>query len=371
MTSPDAVPLLDMHAGITPIREAIIAAFEQVLDSGRFILGPMVEAFEMQAAAYLGSGHAVAVNSGTDALVISLRALAIGPGHEVITSPFTFFATAEAISAVGATPVFVDIELDTFNLNPDLAASAITDNTHALLPVHLFGHAADMPALNELAQAHDIRIIEDVAQAMGGEIYGRKVGTASELGAFSFFPSKNLGAFGDGGLIVTDDGDLAACCRMLRSHGAIQKYQNLMLGYNSRLDEIQAAILQIKLKRLDESNAGRRRVAARYSAMLDAVEGVVPPVERPGVEHVYHQYTVRILGGRRDEVRRDLHTQGISTAVYYPMPIHRLPVYDRPAVRLPNAERASLEVLSLPIWPEMGDEVIDRVANSLKTALSR
>ncbi|HEX3033493.1 MAG TPA: DegT/DnrJ/EryC1/StrS family aminotransferase, partial [Bacillota bacterium] len=313
-------------------------------------------AFEEQAAKYLGVKHAIGVNSGTDALVISLAAAGVGKGNEVLTTPFTFFATAEAISQVGAEPVFVDIDPVTFNLDVTQAAAKITPRTKAIIPVHLFGQAAAMTPLVELARENKLLIIEDVAQAFGGEYQGRKLGSIGHLGAFSFFPTKNLGGLGDGGLIATNDDNFAERALMLRAHGSKIKYCNEMLGYNSRLDELQAAILGIKLRYLDSWNEGRRQAAAYYNQLLGQVENVVVPKEAPHVRHVYHQYTIRVQKGLRDQVSQRLNQVGIGTMIYYPVPLHRLPVYQHLGCHLPAAEQAAGEVLSLPIWPLISRE---------------
>jgi dTDP-4-amino-4,6-dideoxygalactose transaminase len=348
------IPVYDPSTETVALWSELTEAIEGVLRSGRFISGPNVAALEEELASYLGTAHAVTVNSGTDALVIGLRSMGIGPGDEVVTSPFSFFATAEAVSAVGATPVFADIDPVTLTLDPDDVEAKLTARTRAVIPVHLFGQAADLDRLGALAHRHGLRVLEDVAQAAGALLHGRRLGTFGDAGAFSFFPTKNLGAFGDGGLLVTDDDDLAAVARMLRTHGGVAKYRNELVGYNSRLDELQAAVLRVKLPGLDRSNQRRREVAARYAARLRGIPGLGLPVERPGACHVYHQYTVRIGGGRRDELRRHLAEDGIATMVYYPVPIHRLPVYAHRAVAgLPHAEQAADEVLSLPMWPDL------------------
>jgi len=365
----ERIPVLDLCPEIERLWEDLLAAFQNVLRSGQFIMGPNVAAFEKEVAAYLGVKHAVAVNSGTDALVIALRAAGIGPGDEVITTPFTFFATAEAISQVGARPVFVDIDPETYNLDPAQIEQALTPRTKAILPVHLYGHPAEMEPILAIARRHGLRVIEDVAQAFGATYNGKKVGTLGDAGCFSFFPSKNLGAYGDGGLIATDSDELAEMARMLRVHGARRKYENELVGYNSRLDELQAAILRVKLPHIDEWNAGRRRVAKRYSEALRDLPGVTVPSERPGAFHVYHQYTIRISQNRRDAVQQRLREQGIATMVYYPIPVHRLPVYRLPEGTCPHAEQAAAEVLSLPIWPQMSEAVQDRVITALRKAV--
>lgn len=363
------IPILDLSAEIEALWDELNAAIQRVLRSGRFILGPEVEAFEREVAEYLGVKHAIGVNSGTDALAIGLRALGIGPGDEVITAPFTFFATAEAISQVGATPLFVDIDPRTFNIDPGLIEEKITPRTKAILPVHLYGQAADMDPIMSLAGKYGLKVLEDVAQAFGGEYKGRKLGTIGHAGAFSFFPSKNLGAYGDGGLIATDDDRVAEVARMLRAHGARKKYYNEVLGYNSRLDELQAAILRVKLPHVDAWNEARRRVAQTYNELLKDVPGVVIPYEATYAKHVYHQYTVRILDGRRDEVQRRLAEAGIETVVYYPVPLHLLPVYEELGCTLFEVDRVAREVLSLPIWPRMELDFQQRVAWELRRAL--
>lgn len=364
------IPILDMSGEIEALWGDLIPAIEAVLKSGQFIMGPNVDAFEDEMAAYLGARHAIAVNSGTDALVISLKALGIGPGDEVITTPFTFFATAEAISQVGATPVFVDIDPQTFSVDPAGVQLAVTPRTRAILPVHLYGQGADMATLLPFARMRGLKVVEDVAQACGGSLWGQKLGTLGDTGAFSFFPSKNLGAFGDGGLIVTHDDAVADDARMLRVHGARQKYANEVVGYNSRLDELQAAILRVKLTHLDAFNEGRRQVAQRYHDRLSGLPDLVLPAEAALTTHVYHQYTVRIGGGKRDRVRRKLADAGIATMVYYPVPLHRLPVYAHSNAVCPRAEEAAAEVLSLPIWPLMRASVQEQVCKELAEALT-
>lgn len=363
------IPVLDLTPEIEALWDELMAAIQGVLKSGQFIMGPNVKAFEQEAAAYLGVKHAVGVNSGTDALVIALRAAGIGPGAEVITTPFTFFATAEAVSQVGATPVFVDIDPRTFNINPELIEPAITPRTSAILPVHLYGQAADMDPIMELAEKYNLNVIEDTAQAFGGEYKGRKLGTIGDAGCFSFFPSKNLGAFGDGGLIATNDDEIAEKARMLRVHGAKKKYYNEVIGYNSRLDEIQAAILRVKLPHIDEWNEARRQAAYSYNKLLKDVPGVVTPYEAPYARHVYHQYTIRLPGGMRDNVKQFLADQGIGTMVYYPVPVHRLPAYAGYNYSLAEAEKAAGEVLSLPIWPKILEETQSRITKVLEASL--
>lgn len=361
------IPFLDLSEQIDELWDDIHTAVDRVLRSGQFVLGPEVTAFEQETAAYLGVKHAIGVNSGTDALIIGLRALGIGPGDEVITTPFSFFATAESISIVGAKPVFVDIDPATFNINPELIEAAITECTRAIMPVHLYGLPAAMTKIMALAAKYNLKVIEDCAQSFGARylgacggcdeacsdgaeaIVGQQTGSIGDIGAFSFYPTKNLGAFGDGGLITTNHDDVAELCRMLRSHGERRRYHNEMLGYNSRLDALQAAILRVKLPYIDTWNAQRREVAARYSEALADLEGLRTPALHPS--HIFHQYTVRLAIGQRDAVQRHLSAQGISTIVYYPLGQDQLPVYAGQYAALPVSRRLAQEVLSLPIWP--------------------
>jgi dTDP-4-amino-4,6-dideoxygalactose transaminase len=358
------IPVLDLKPQYAAVKLNIQDAVDRVLDSGQFVMGPEVQAFERETALYLNTRYAISVNSGTDALFISLRALGIGPGDEVITTPFTFFATAEAISHVGATPVFVDIDRRTFNIDSELIAEKITPRTKAILPVHLFGQAADMAPILSLARKYDIMILEDVAQAFGGKYQGQKLGTIGDVGAFSFFPSKNLGACGDGGLIATNDTAVAELARMLRVHGAKEKYRNEVVGYNSRLDELQAAILRVKLPYIDQWNAQRRRVAARYNELLKDLPDIVTPVEAAYSEHVYHQYTVRILNDKRNQVQEWLAEAGIGAMVYYPISVHELPVYKDVHYSLARSCEAASEVLSLPIWPQLSPSAQERIVKA-------
>lgn len=365
-----SIPMLDPRPQYKELEAEIQEAVNRVLDSGQFIMGPEVAAFEEEVARYLGVKHAVGVNSGTDALFIGLRALGIGPGDEVITTPFTFFATAEAISHVGATPAFVDIDEVTFNLDAELIERRITPRTRAILPVHLFGQAADMDSISALAEEYELNVLEDVAQAFGGEYGRRKLGALGDVGAFSFFPSKNLAACGDGGLLVTDDDQVAERARMLRAHGAKSKYYNELIGYNSRLDELQAAILRAKLPHLDRWNAGRRRAAARYDELIGDLPGIVTPEEIAPARHVYHQYTVRFQNAARDGVKRRLAEAGIGTMIYYPVPVPDLPVYSahRDRGEIPRSRQAAEEVLSLPMWPHISSQVQERVAAAMGKA---
>ena len=365
---PPRIPLLDLVAEVEEIWDEVVAAVTGVLRSGRYVLGPNVEAFEQEAAAYLGCAHAVGVNSGTDAILIALRALGIGPGDEVVTTPFTFVATAEAIAATGARPVFADIDPSTFNLDPASVEARLSPRTRAVVPVHLFGAPAAMADLLALTAPRAIVVVEDAAQAFGATVDGARVGTVGHAGAFSFFPSKPLGGCGDGGLLTTDDAEVAAAARRLRAHGAARKHRSDEVGYNSRLDEVQAAVLRVKLTRVDEAAERRRRLAGRYSRQLSTTPGVVPPAEAPGAAH--HLYTVRIPERRRDGVARALAVRGIASAVNYPVPLHRLRPYAEPDLVLPEAERAADEVLSLPLWAQMTPEVVDEVAAVVAAALA-
>src|SRR5690625_3377696 len=323
-----------LHLGpeIAELRDELISAFNRVLDSGRFILGAEVEAFEHEVAEYLGVKHAIGVNSGTDALIIGLRALGIGPGDEVITTPFTFFATASSIMLVGAKPVFVDIEYDSFNIDPELIEPAITPRTKAIMPVHLYGRPANMTRIMEIARRHNLFVVEDAAQSFGARWYAPGVTEASEapytgsigdLGAFSFYPRKNLGAYGDAGMVTTNDDELGVLARKMRTHGSIEPYQHEMLGYNSRMDEVQAGILRVKLPHVARWNEQRRHMAVAYrEEMTDC-----PLIELPEAVqgHVFHQFTIRVKS-QRDSFLHSLHTAGIQANVYYPKLPHDPPI---------------------------------------------
>jgi dTDP-4-amino-4,6-dideoxygalactose transaminase len=363
--SESKIPILDLRPEIERHWDEFIKAIEEVLKSAQFIMGPNVKAFEEEVASYLGVKHAIGVNSGTDALLIAVKAAGIGPGDEVITTPFTFFATAEAVSQVGATPVFVDVNERTYNIDPKAIEPAITERTKAIIPVHLYGQAADMDPIMNLAEKYNLKVIEDTAQAFGGEYKGRKLGTIGHIGCYSFFPSKTLGALGDGGLITTDDDEVAETVKMLRVHGSKKKYYNETVGYNSRLDEIQAAILRVKLPYIDEANEARRKAAHRYNELLKDIPGIVTPYEDVCAKHIYHQYTIRVLGGRRDQLQKHLAEGGIGTMVYYPVPVHKLPIYKYTVLTQPVAEKLVGEVLSLPIWPEIEEEIQEQVAEAI------
>lgn len=366
-----AVPLTDLSAQYQSIKVDVDAAVGRVLESGSFILGGEVAAFETAAAAYCTTSHGVGVASGTDALQLALLACGIGEGDEVLTTPFTFIATAESIHKCGATPVFVDIDPSTCNLDLAQLERRLTPRTRGIVPVHLYGQPCDMAQLMEFATAHSLRVVEDCAQALGATWQGRKVGSFGDAGCLSFFPSKVLGAYGDGGMVVTSDKSLAEHVRILRSHGSRRKYYHDMPGFNSRLDSLQAAVLQVKLERLDCWLDSRRRIASLYSRMLRGIQGISPLAELPGARHVYNYYTIRVYGGteRRDEVAAHLKSRGIATAVYYPKSLHLQPVFAYLGHRegdFPAAEAAQNETLSLPMYPELTDAQVDEVANALR-----
>lgn len=361
------IPMVDLKTQYHSIKNEIDQAVLAAIESTQFILGPNVTAFEQEAAAYLGAPHAVSCASGTDALHLAILAAGIGPGDEVITSPFTFIATAEAICYVGAIPVFVDIDPLTFNIDPRLIEAAITPRTKAIIPVHLFGQPADMTSIQTICATHRLLLIEDCAQSFGAAIDGRMTGTCGIMGCFSFFPSKNLGCYGDGGMITCATAELADQVKVLRNHGSRVRYHHSMIGYNSRLDDIQAAILRVKLKRIDEFNTGRRRVAQLYSELLKDV--VTVPFEDGKGVHVYHQYTM--LTDRREAVMARLSERQIASAVYYPIPLHRQDVFaDAYAgVTLPVAEDVASRCMSLPVYPEMPEESVRLVADAIKEVL--
>jgi dTDP-4-amino-4,6-dideoxygalactose transaminase len=348
------IPIVDLTAQYLGLQQQLDAAVRQVMAAGQFVLGPNVVAFEDEAGAYLGEQHCVSLNSGTDALVLALRALDIGRGDEVITSPFSFFATSEAIASCGARPVFVDIDPATFNIDPYAITAAITLRTAAIVPVHLYGLPAPMSEIMEIASRHGLAVVEDCAQAFGATLDGRRVGTFGDAGCYSFFPSKNLGAYGDAGLVATRSTPLAQRIRALRTHGGLRKYYHDEVGTNSRLDEMQAAILRVKLPHVDRWNELRAAVASRYRTGLAGAGGIESPAERDGARHVYHQFTIRVAG--RDRVREQLHAAHIQTMVYYPLPLHLQRAHAdlgyRPGA-FPAAEAAAAEVLSLPMFPEL------------------
>ncbi|MBP5976807.1 DegT/DnrJ/EryC1/StrS family aminotransferase [Brasilonema sp. CT11] len=368
-----SVPAFDIKQQYTIIEAEVSAAVLEVLASGRYIGGPIVAGFEQQFAAYIGVTECVTCNSGTDALFLALKALNIGAGDEVITTPFTFIATAEVISAVGAKPVFVDIDETTFNLDVNQVAAAITRHTKAVIPVHLFGQPVDMAALMKVAKAHNLIVIEDCAQSTGANWVGQKVGSIGHIGCFSFYPTKNLGACGDGGAITTNDPEIAARLRFLKEHGQKNRYQCEEIGVNSRLDAMQAAILQIKLRYLDFWNNQRRQVAVRYHQYLNQIPGLIVPQELAGGMGVWNQYTIRVQDNKRDSIQSLLQQRGVNTMIYYPRPLHLQPVYENLGYKdgqLPVAQQASQEVLSLPMFPELSEEQQNHVIYSLKDCLA-
>ncbi|MBD2057347.1 DegT/DnrJ/EryC1/StrS family aminotransferase [Oculatella sp. FACHB-28] len=355
-------------------------AVSDVLASGQYINGPAVKEFEQQFASYIGAADCIACNSGTDALYLALRSLDIGAGDEVITTTFTFIATAEMISAAGAKSVFVDIDPYTFNLDLDQVEAAITDRTKAIMPVHLFGQPVDMTRLMAIAQSHNLFVIEDCAQSTGTEWQGVKTGSIGHIGCFSFYPTKNLGACGDGGAVTTNDAAIAQKIRVLRDHGQQQRYVSEEIGVNSRLDAVQAAILLLKLRYLDEWNEKRRAIANRYTELLKHLPGIITPQPLAGGQHVWNQYTIRLTQDSatssellyRDQVRQKLQQQGIGSMIYYPVPLHLQPVFARlndQTGKFPIVEQVAQQVLSLPMFPELSSEQQDQVVYALKDCL--
>jgi dTDP-4-amino-4,6-dideoxygalactose transaminase len=360
------IPQFDLTRQYERLEPEVEAALRHVLRSGRFILGPEGEAFEAECAAYLGVSHAIGLGSGSDAIELILQGLGVGPDTEVVTSAFSFVASATAALRLGARPVFVDVEPATLTIDPDRVVAAITPRTRAILAVHIYGLPAAMGPLRVLAEAHGVHLVEDAAQAFGAILGGRPVGGHGRAGAFSFYPTKNLGAYGDAGLVTTTDPTLAAHLRLARNHGQTQKYRHAELGWTARLDELQAAILRVKLCHLPEWTQARQAIAARYSAGLAGLP-VVLPAERPGATHVFHQYTLRTP--RRDALAAHLAASGIGTACHYPLPIPAQPLfrdlgYD--ATPFPAAWAAAREVLSLPCFPELRSDEIDTVIDAVR-----
>lgn len=364
-----AVPMLDLARQHRALAADLLPRWQALLEAGQFIGGAEVERLEREVAAYLGVRHAVAMNSGTDALLLALRAAGVGAGDEVITTPFSFVATAATIVHAGARPVFADIDPQTFNLSPASVARAVTARTKAIVPVHLFGQPADMPALLDIARGCGAVVIEDCAQSFGATLDGRQTGTFGLAGAFSFYPTKNLAACGDGGIVVTDSEDFAARVRRLANHGAGAPQEYLVCGFNSRLDALQAAALRVKLARVDAWNAARRAVAARYAELLRGLPVVTPHIA-PGRTHVFHQHTV--LLPQRDRVAQALREAGIGHAIFYPRPLYRQPALAAyaPPHPLPVAEDVCGRCLSLPVFPELEGQEIEAVAAALARALT-
>jgi dTDP-4-amino-4,6-dideoxygalactose transaminase len=354
-----SVPLCDLQAQYRPLQADIEAVVGRVLASGQVILGPEVSDLEEEIARYCGVAHGVGCSSGSDALLLALAALEIGPGDEVITTPFTFFATAGAVCRTGARPVFVDVEPDTWNIDPQQVKAAITPRTRAILPVHLFGQCADMEPLWRLGQQHDVLLIEDAAQALGSEYQGKRAGSLGSFACFSFYPSKNLGAYGDGGMVVTNDAAWAERMACLRVHGMPVRYHHKFLGWNARLDALQAAILRVKLPYLEGWIEARQQAAQRYDALIDEHhlgEHLGRPVVRPNVRHSFNQYVVKLASGQRDALMRHLKSEGVGCEVYYPVPLHlqeSLAYLGHREGAFPVSEEASRSVLALPMFPEI------------------
>ena len=390
------IPLIDLKAQYESLAKELNEATLEVLSSANYIMGKNVLDFEKEFAEYIGVKHAISVGNGTDALVLSLKALGIGPNDEVITTPFTFFATAEAISAVGATPVFVDVDKDTFNIDVTKIEEKITNKTKAIMPVHIFGQCADMDEINEIAKKHNLYVIEDACQAIGGKYKGRNVGSLGDIACFSFFPTKNLGCAGDGGMIVTNDDNIAIIAKALRTHGSGEngqkaynllndieeevkcaegsndtiynplKYYNYLIGYNTRLDAIQAAILKVKIKEIDNWNAKRREIAKLYNEALKDTDFVTPTC-KDDVESVYHMYILQ--SENREEVLQKLKEANIATGVYYPVPLHLQKVYKNLGYKegdMPVAEYLSHRTFAIPVYPELTEEQIQYIINNLK-----
>ena len=362
------IPFIDLTRQHAALREALLAAMARVLDSSQFVLGGEGRALEAELASACGVRHAVGVASGTDALRLSLTALGVRPGDEVLTPAFSFVASASTIVMAGAVPVFVDIEPETYTLDVAAAERALTPRTRAIVPVHLYGHPASMDRVATFARRHGLAVVEDAAQSVGGSWAGRSVGAWGDAACLSFYPTKNLGACGDGGMVLTTRGDVAERVRRLRDHGSLRKYEHLELGHSSRLDELQAAFLRVKLRRLPEWNATRRRLADGYRTLLGGLP-LTLPVERPPARHVYHQFTVR--SAQRDALARGLADLGVGTAVHYPTILPAQPLFHEGEAAFPVAARAAREVLSLPCFPELTDEELRTVGAAVRTALSR
>lgn len=400
------IPLVDLKAQYSSIKNEIDEAICNVIHSGQFILGPEVKALESEMVAYCNTKYAIGVASGTDALILSLLACGIKPGDEVITTPFTFVATAEAITQCGATPLFVDIDPKTYNIDPEEIQPKITEKTKAILPVHLYGQPADMDPILELAKTYNLKIIEDCAQALGAVYYSRqsaisrqqsglstndyrlgfKVGSLGDAGCFSFFPSKVLGAYGDGGMVVTNNSEIAEKVNMLRNHGCREKYYHLIPGFNSRLDELQAAILRVKLRHLDEWIDQRRQKASLYAQLLEPIDGIKPPYVAPYAHHIFNYYTIRLVNYNnagetlvvshpnrqmhsRKKLQEYLTSQGIATAIYYPLSLHLQEVYKQLGYKsgdFPQSEQAQDEALSLPMYPELSERQIEEIVKAIE-----
>jgi dTDP-4-amino-4,6-dideoxygalactose transaminase len=370
---PNTIPMVDLKAQYARIKGEVDAAMAAVVASSQFIKGEDCAKLEEEFAAYCGVKHAVGVANGTDSLTISLRAYGIGPGDEVVTVANTFIATGEAILLNGARPVFVDVDPQSFTMDPSKLEAAITKRTKLILPVHLYGHPADMDGINDVASRHGLPVLEDAAQAHGAELGTRRAGSLGHAGSFSFYPGKNLGAYGDAGMVVTNDADFAARVRQIANHGSgTHRYDNLVVGTNSRLDTLQAAVLRVKLRHLDRWNAERRSRAEAYTRALAGIPGLQLPTERPGARSAWHLYTLR--SSERDALQKHLGEAGISTAIHYPRPIHLQPAMSAAGGRpgdLPVSEELSRRVLCVPLYPELGDESVERVAASVRAFAGR
>jgi len=370
------IKFLDLSSQYKSIKKEIDKAIKRVLESNQFIGGDEVKEFEKEIAKFCSTKYALSVNSGTDALFLSLKALGIGLGDEVITTPFTFISTAEVIANCGAKPVFVDIDPKTFNINPLKIEEKINKKTKAIIPVHLFGQMADMTRIMRIARKYGLYVIEDAAQAIGAEYKNKKAGTFSDLGCFSFFPSKNLGGYGDGGMVVSNNEELAEKIRLLKNHGSSpkEKYLNLILGTNSRLDTIQAAILRVKLKHLEEWSKARAKKAGLYTNQLGKLKELITPSIASGRTHIFHQYTIRVNEQVRDKLNKYLSSQGIPTMIYYPVPLHLQPAFKYLGYKkgdFPEAEKASEEVISLPIYPELNKNDQNFIIKKIRTCLAK
>ena len=363
------IPMVNLKAQYPEIKDEIERGLAETITKCSFILGPNVQAFENEVAKYLGVKHAIGCASGTDALHLALEAEGVGQGDEVITTAFTFIATAEAIRYVGATPVFVDIDEKTFNITANTIEQVITSKTKAVMPVHLFGQPADLYQIQALCEKYDLKLIEDCAQSFGARIENKQTGSFGDAAGFSFFPSKNLGAFGDGGLVVTNSDETARKLKMLRNHGSDVRYYHDVIGYNSRLDEIQAVVLRAKLKRIDEYNQARRHAAQLYSKLMADLPLTIPYEDKIG-EHVYHQYT--LLSERRDEIIKVLQEKQISCAIYYPVPLHQQNVFkdEYASVNLPVTESVAANCFSLPICPFLSDNTIKEIVAVISEVLA-
>ena len=370
------IKFLDLSSQYKSIKKEIDKAIKRVLESNQFIGGDEVKEFEKEIAKFCSTKYALSVNSGTDALFLSLKALGIGLRDEVITTPFTFISTAEVIANCNAKPVFVDIDPKTFNINPLKIEEKINKKTKAIIPVHLFGQMADMTRIMRIARKYGLYVIEDAAQAIGAEYKNKKAGTFSDLGCFSFFPSKNLGGYGDGGMVVSNNEELAEKIRLLKNHGSSpkEKYLNLILGTNSRLDTIQAAILRVKLKHLEEWSKARAKKAGLYTNQLGKLKELITPSIASGRTHIFHQYTIRVNEQVRDKLNKYLSSQGIPTMIYYPVPLHLQPAFKYLGYKkgdFPEAEKASEEVISLPIYPELNKNDQNFIIKKIRTFLAK